>query len=419
VSDLERRLEDLFMHDSRSRRVEAVSVPPRRPHPARGALFIGATALAVLAFILAINTLRAGPPETTSLASPSASATASATASIGTTPSPSSSSAAPSPATARGPDAQHGFLSFGPSAIRTEVDARSLAPMPAVISTAAVSPLGKRVAFISGSGDSKKLVMFETGQPDRLTTLVDFTGTGEAGGELVWAADGSSSILFAAHKELPVLGSPTEYSALRSIDPATQKITEIARTTNGMHLVPLYWDPRTGSGAAFETGEGGYGTAYVLIRGGALTRTVMPFVTIGNSISADARSGRILAITGQDRTAVSTWRFDEFAQRTELRAAAGESIQLARWRPDRDEIVVGVGARPTTTIPPIRMEVWSLANAHRVLSGGGTSGLRLVRVDGTAALSGDYTLVDLETGTALGTVPRASQSEYPFVAVLF
>jgi hypothetical protein len=79
MSDLERRLEDLFMNDSRSRRVTSVDVPTRRSHPARGALFIGATAAAVLALIVSINILRGAPPDTTSLASPGATASASPT----------------------------------------------------------------------------------------------------------------------------------------------------------------------------------------------------------------------------------------------------------------------------------------------------------------------------------------------------
>lgn len=76
MSDLERRLEDLFTHDSQSRRVTAVDVPRRRTSPLRGLAFIGATALAVVALIVALNTVRDG---TTPLASPTATASPVAT----------------------------------------------------------------------------------------------------------------------------------------------------------------------------------------------------------------------------------------------------------------------------------------------------------------------------------------------------
>jgi hypothetical protein len=79
MSDLERRLEDVFMNDSRSRRVTSVDVPTRRSHPARAVLFIGATAAAVLALAVSINILRGVPPDTTSLASPGVTASATPT----------------------------------------------------------------------------------------------------------------------------------------------------------------------------------------------------------------------------------------------------------------------------------------------------------------------------------------------------
>ena len=101
MTDLERKLEDIFMHDSKSRRVNAVSVPPRRTSPLRGAAFIGVTALAAIAVIVALNTLRGGPdvaaPLPTASSSPSFSpstaptATASGSPAATTTPAPSAS----------------------------------------------------------------------------------------------------------------------------------------------------------------------------------------------------------------------------------------------------------------------------------------------------------------------------------------
>jgi hypothetical protein len=71
MSDLERRLEDLFMHDSRSRHVTGVIVPTRRARPARGLFFVGATAVAALALVVAVNTL-IDVPRATPLTAPTA-----------------------------------------------------------------------------------------------------------------------------------------------------------------------------------------------------------------------------------------------------------------------------------------------------------------------------------------------------------
>ena len=71
MSDLERQLEDIFMHDSRSRRATGVIVPTRRARPARGLFLVGATAMAALALVVAVNTL-IDLPRTTPLAAPTA-----------------------------------------------------------------------------------------------------------------------------------------------------------------------------------------------------------------------------------------------------------------------------------------------------------------------------------------------------------
>jgi hypothetical protein len=414
-------LEDLFMHDSRSRRVTDVDVSARRASTLRGVAFVGATALAVVALIVALNTLR-GPQEEVPLASASATGNASPAASataVGSAPpgtSPSGVPASSQPVTVPGPDARHGFLAQSPNGIRTEVDARSLAQLPQVY-TAAVSVDGKRVAMVRTSETSQQLVTFNTGQPQQMTVALDFAGTGEGAGAIAWAADNSASVLIAVHKFR--VGEATEYTTLRVVDLATKNVTEIARFTDGRFLVPLYWDPATRSAAAYETGPGGFGVDYVLVRGATVTRANFPFEATSAFIKADARTGRVLAIVGREGSAVSTWRYDRFDQRSELRPAAGDVVKLAFWRPNSEEVVVGVGTPLAARDPSTRIEVWSMANARRPLADGGTSAPLLVRVDGTAVLNGDFTLVDLDSGRAIGKVPRADPVEQPYLPVLF
>jgi hypothetical protein len=75
MTDLERRLEDLFTHDSRARRVIRVDVPARRRN--QPLVLVGATALAVVALIAALNTVAFR--ENAPLTSPATSASPAAT----------------------------------------------------------------------------------------------------------------------------------------------------------------------------------------------------------------------------------------------------------------------------------------------------------------------------------------------------
>jgi hypothetical protein len=75
MTDLERRLEDLFTHDSRSRRVIGVDMPARRRN--QPLVLVGATALAVVALIAALNTVAFR--ENAPLTSPATSASPAAT----------------------------------------------------------------------------------------------------------------------------------------------------------------------------------------------------------------------------------------------------------------------------------------------------------------------------------------------------
>ena len=426
MSDLERRLEDLFMSDSRSRRVTDVTVPSRRMSPLRGLVFVGATALAVLALVIALNTLRA-PQDLVPLASPSASATGSTTPAA-TATGTGSPTATPSPtASAAGvrPDASHGMLTRNPAAIRTEADVTALNKTPNWDegAPAAVSPDGKRVAIVRGGDLGQGIISFTTAKPDEITYVMDMAGTGEfIVGPPVWAADGSDSLLVGIVKPGAQSGveSPPAYAALRSIDTKTRTITELTRTTNNYVLLPVVWHAGGRVATAFETGPGGFAVTYVVIRGQQVTRTPFGGDVVAGTVTANQDGTRVLAIDGRDGGRVRWWGFDRFDQQTELKPPAGEGVFRAYWRASRDEIVVAVGqAGPTSTprsLSAPRLEVWGSQSGRRVVRD--TGGLALVRVDGTAALASDYQLVDLTTG-ATAPVEKRAATETPYLAVLF
>ena len=93
MSDLERNLEDLFMADSRSRRIENVTIKPVRSGWLGGAAFIGAVAVAVLVVVVALNTFR--PSSDRVATAPSASPTL--TSAVTVTPTSSAKQSPPTP----------------------------------------------------------------------------------------------------------------------------------------------------------------------------------------------------------------------------------------------------------------------------------------------------------------------------------
>jgi len=94
MSDLEKQLEEVFMTDSRSRRVERVNIAPARSGLVGNIAFVGAVAVVALAAIVAFNVMR--PPANQVASVPSASPTATATATATATPT-ATPSASPSP----------------------------------------------------------------------------------------------------------------------------------------------------------------------------------------------------------------------------------------------------------------------------------------------------------------------------------
>ena len=422
MSDLERRLEDLFMADSRSRRVTSVNVPARRATPLRGFAFVGATALAVLALVIALNTLR--PPQvTTPLASPSASATASATpaTSATVTGSPSATSSPAASVAGVKPDSSHGVLTRNPAAIRTEADPTALNKTPNWNdgAAAAVSPDGKRVAILRTRETGQAIITFTTAKPDEITSVMDMAGTGEnLVGPPVWAADESDSLLFGIIKPGAPTGiePPPAYSALRSVDVKTHKVTEVTRTTNGFVLIPVVWHPGGGVAAAYETGPGGFAVNYLVIRGQQVTRTPFGATVGGGTIAANQDGTRVLAIYGTQGATVRWWPFERFDQQTELKPVVGEGAYRAYWRAGRDELVVATGPAATPLSANMRVEVWGSQGGRRVVRD--TGGIALVRVDGTAVLAFDYQLVDLTTG-ATTPVQKGAATETAYLAVLF
>ncbi len=418
MTDLERQLVELFMSDSRSRRVDRVNVGARRRNGLGSLAFIGGVAAAALALIVAFSLLRGGP-EPVPASSPSP------TGSAGTVASPGPSvSAAPSPSIeAVRPDAQHGIITRGgPGGIvRTEANPAPLASMWP-IQQLAVTKDGRRVAYIRRSfaataTPADQLIVFDTATPDVQRTLIDFQAFETTGG-LVWSSDANDEILIEVDKRSQTIPLAVDFSSLRAVNADTGASREIARATNAL-LYPIVWHGTTNTGGAVETGDGGYATSYDYISGGNLKRSPFPQPTGAFAISADAEGQRVLALGGiTTPRGVMWWPFDRFEDKHELKPADGWDVSTAFWRAGTDEIVLF--ASPTTKsasgLGP-RIEAWTTSDQRRTVAE--VAGpLATVRVDGTAAITTSWNLVDLVTGTVT-PLPAGDGTQTPQWAVKF
>jgi hypothetical protein len=402
MSDLERRLEELFMSDSRSRRVDRVNVARRTGTPLVAAGFIGAVALATVAAIFALNTMR--PPQDQSAAVPSGSASpaTSATATASGSAVPSSTSGVASVA----PDARHGIITF--ENIRTEADPKDL-QSPAQFSRApgsggfvvAVSPDGTRVAMITSGQTGQRLITFTTSRPNDVTSVLDFAGSGEFARGLVWAGDGSSSVLIAVEKQTLGQGGGdnliVDYATLRSVDLSTRQVKELARISGqSRSLLPLAWLPARQVAAAVEQQPLGPIGDYILVRGGALERSALSGAINIFSFSASRDGTRIV---GAFPPAIRWWPTEQPSAVTEITALNNSRAEFAAFRPGSDELGVNAGAPSAGpgVPPPGHFEIWSPdGKTQRVVST--TASFTYWRSDGSAAFDGGGQLIDPNTG---------------------
>ena len=471
MNDLERRLEEMFMSDSRGRRVGQVNVASRRPNYMRSLTFIGGVAALALAAAVALNVLRPAG-DVSPAANPSASASpiaASAPAGgvvrcgdVSSFSAPSASAdglfiltsidhaivsrvripagtqiasiggyvcvavvpesdgsrfaglvardtpvyindprLAPSGAAIK-PDSTHGVITF--QNIRTEADPRDLQQPPEFTRdgrssdfNVGVSPDGTRVAMLRYGQTGTQLITFTTARPKDITVVLDFSGSGETAGSVIWAGDGANSVLIVVSKVATSSGpEPTfTYSTLRVVDLGTKQVTELLRISNGDYLMPLAWRLDMNLAAAAEVGAGGRVGNYIYRWGGGTTFFTLPPNVFSTGITASRDGKRIVAVT--DPT-VRWWPTEQPTAAKELTADSRGRAEYAAFRPGTDELGVNVSA-PTASAgvpPPGHLEIWNVTTgAQRVVTP--LYGFQFWRVDGSAALQGTN-LIDPQTG---------------------
>jgi hypothetical protein len=284
--------------------------------------------------------------------------------------------------------------------MRTEASASTLLTLR-TYAALAVTKDGRRVAYVRMGETGQQLVVFDTSAPDAPKTLIDTSGGAESLGGLVWSSDGNDELLIQVDARSRSQPLAVDSSSLRAVNVDTGASREIAKSTT-MLLLPIAWHGSTSTGAAVETGEGGFATSYDYISGGTLKRSPMPAQVGAFAIRADADGKRILSL-GPLGTArgVMWWPVDDFADRHELKSADGWDVSAAHWRAGTDEIVTF--ASPTVKGAPgpaPRIEAWTTGGVRRTIAEG-AGPLAAVRVDGTAAITTSGNLVDLATGAVI------------------
>jgi dipeptidyl aminopeptidase/acylaminoacyl peptidase len=274
-------------------------------------------------------------------------------------------------------------------------------------SNIAISPDGKRVVIIR-SAQGQQILTFTTARPNDLTMVLDLAGTGERATNIVWAGDGSDSILFAAVKDTGSSSGESfggqgawAYSVLRSVDLATRDVREVGRIDGlnssgvSIRLWPLAWLPARQVAAALEMPQRGTVFNYVLARNGNVERTAMNPTQANIASFSASRDGRRIVVSAM--TSIRWWPVDQPSAVTELQSQPGELLGHAEFRPGADEIGVHVPEGG-------RFEIWTLTGQRRVVATAVGAFVHW-RVDGSAAIasSDPYTAVLIDPATGATT----------------
>lgn len=295
------------------------------------------------------------------------------------------------------------------STARSETDPRPLAELGGEASSAAVSPDGRRVALwepVVTEGSGRVLWVMEGSAPDRARVVLTLPPGERAatstGGGVVWSSDGMALLIGvistgAVSQPGAPPGIPSHivpYAAIRSVDPATGDVRELARRERSFPLRPVAWDRARGIAAAVGVGPNGSASGYVIAAAGR-PAVVADCCASGAAyrVVASRDAARVLAVADRSPSSLHIWPTADPTQLTAMDAAPGERIEKALWRDDRAVVVLLSGDAPGAQ----RLELWRLDGSRRVLLRDARD-LWGVRFDGSAAIL-EGRAVDLDTGT--------------------
>ena len=273
---------------------------------------------------------------------------------------------------------------------------------------------GRRaVYFAQPQGEPWGIYLLDGAGPTEQRRLLALPG--EIPRNVVWSSD-ATAIAFTAVDEGGNQGVPSKYSALRTLDLASGKVTEVARVTGGDEYGAVAY---TAGGilAATISPNGAPATSYVVFdpSAGRLV-TAMPqdqFSTFGMHASPDARTsaGMDCEGGGTGPCSVLTWPIQNFAARVKQSLPSGLSASIIGWVARTDQIaleVTDVATTPNERGPNPRIELWSastgqLTTLYRIGADESPSSQPFLRADGSAIILPEYVrarVIDIATGAS-------------------
>jgi len=270
------------------------------------------------------------------------------------------------------------------------------------------------VYFAQLQGGSWALYLLDSSKPSeqkRLLTLADEI----PGGSPLWAADGSGVALVVFDQAASQTPRPS-YAALRTLDLASGKISELMRLTDGSSLALIGWDTKTSTLAALTVPyPSGARTYVVLSPGGKRSFPVDPSYGIYGSPNGED----VLAITcaGGSGCRLITWNLGAFDARVEHNLGPNLSLGFVGFRPNGRDVGLLVSS---SNAADQAIELWSIGQGRRVVYRASQSPQTIFfRADGSALIvasrPGEQVVVDLRSG-AVAPLPQPSPStpaDYP------
>jgi hypothetical protein len=213
-----------------------------------------------------------------------------------------------------------------------------------------VSPDGRHAAYWSNN-ELRHIDLAPNAAPRPLLVLP----SNEGSFYMAWSGDGTGIVIGVNGGGGGYADAPPGYTALRVIDVAGGQPREIVRMPN-TSVLPISWDRQAHLIAAYQPSGSGARSYYLIDEAGNVNRSDAGPGIYQVEASSDAQY--VLGY-GDPGDVLRVWPRASYVAGFELRAAAGERILDARWRPGTAEIGV---------LFENRLELWDLSGARRTLS---------------------------------------------------
>ena len=279
-----------------------------------------------------------------------------------------------------------------------------------------VSPDGRHAAYWSNN-ELRHIDIAPNAAPRTLMALP----SNESALYIAWSGDGTGIVIGVNGGGGGAADAPPGYTALRVVDVGGGQPREIVRVPN-TNVLPLSWDRQARLIAAYQPSSSGARSYYLVDEAGTVVRSDAGPGLYEVEASSDAKQ---VFGHGDPGDVLRVWPRASYEAGVALRAAGGERILDAHWRPgtteigvlfaDRIELWDASGARRTLALPPLP----SVASASRERGGSVRGGL-FFRADGKAVFVNrlidfypdpETVAVDLATGQTAalqGLAPQPS-----------